>query len=542
MKQSVINERYTIQSDKKNLVTSILKNDYERMVQQKDVFNENFLNHWIDALDAGNQVDLETRLENDEWTVSDFKSSISKMDLVSFKDQMIPVMRACLKFAYYQELGKQWSTPMNPLNLIYSEDQNGIGHIKAFYREGSIKDEIDGSFLDEVVKLVTYLFVPEQEDSINQYPDMTGQDYLDKISSDPDFIDMYGQDGEDLIDFIFDCLSPHNNDAFYSVRDILENVGALNEISDVEDPDNKGAFEDGRSNAPSNLNNYQDQSDQDDYYDQSDEDVYDEDEAQERPRKVKSKKKGPEKKRPKQGSKNRKSEQDDQNGKPKKKSKLPVILISALVLGGVGYGAYSFMKPKEEPKQVVPVASSSSSKDPLDNHYFAEGIQKAGAQDYKSAASDFDKFFNSGHTQSELSNQQISTVFSTYLRDEDYQSILDNIGNEKTATALINYLQAKNDEGSIRKLDSSQPIVQFAQADLSNDQSKMISLADRVDLSKNEKYQDDLCKAFADQDKLEEGKQWAESQPDPDKLKASIKGHAYEANKKSHEDIDKILG
>lgn len=538
MKQTIIKNKYTIQSDGQGLVTSILKNDYNRLTNSGGVLLDNFLNHWLDPMEVENQVDLETRLDNDEYTIADFKSSVPKMDLETFKDQMIPVMKAVLKFAYYQELGKQWSTPLNPLNLIYSEDANGNGQIKAFYRDGAVQNEISGQFLDDVVKLVTYLFIPEEEDSVEDFPNLTGQDYLDKISGDPQFIDMYGDDGDRLIDFIFDCLSPHNNDAFYSVKDILENVGGYNEIAEVEDPNNKGAFEEIQQK-PVNLNDYQNQYDpdldenpDDDFEDDPEEleDGLDENEdEQPNPNKKKKIKRKPQK-------------QNNSNKANKKKSKLPAVLITGVILGGLGFAGYKMMAPKQEqPQQVVPTSSSSSTNDPLDNKYFADGVQKAGAQDYASASKDFNKFFNSGHNQSELTNQQISTVFSAYLKDGDYQDILDNIGSEKTATALINYLQAKNDTDSIKKLDSDYPIVKFAQADVNNDQAEMISLANKVDLKNNEKYQDDLCKAFADQDKLEDGKSWAETQSDPQKLKDAIKGHAHEANKRSAEDIDKVF-
>lgn len=582
-KESVIENRYTVRQSDQTLTTKILGSDYNRINQRPQVLDENFLNHWIDTAPYDNNSDeivVSTQLADDESTLAQYKSSISKNDLLSFKDAMIPVMSAVLEFAYYQERAKQWNTPLNPLNLIYRQDESGIGHISAFYREPEPRRTIDGQFLDNVVKLGVYLFIPEENDSSKEYPQLTAQDYIAKITTSNEFQQMYGDDGDELIDFIYDCFSPHNQQGqFNSVKDMLENIGALDEIQNVDDPNNHGAIAEKYADNSVNLKDYsaipeepiKEQTAEADKIPQKSKKQKKQEElekkrkeleekekkaAEEKAKKKAAKKAAKEKRRKeleaqtnkskqKTNSKKQNSEADKlKNDKPKKKSKLPLILTALALVGG-GYYMYNNhqkqVAAKQEQQQKQQEQEQQKKNNPLDNNDYQNGVKAIGTGDYKQAAQDFNSYFNDGGSMDDMNDNQIATVFNAYLHDGDYQKILDNIGNKETATSLVNYLASQNQLSKVNDLYSSQPIIKFVKADNQKNYDEMVQLSPKLSLSKNAKLQDDLCNAFAQTGKLQQGKEWAQDQSNSSQLIQAIKAHAYQINKMPHDQIDKAL-
>ena len=106
--------------------------------------------------------------------------------------------------------------------------------------------------------------------------------------------------------------------------------------------------------------------------------------------------------------------------------------------------------------------------------------------------------------------------------------ILKNIPSDDTNNALVKYLVLRKDTKAIKSLssDNNYPIISFAKADADNDQEKMVKLANNVDLSDNQQYQNDLCKAFADTHQLKKGVKWANEQSNADDLKNAIKNNS----------------
>lgn len=542
-KETVIENRYTIKQTDRSLRMRVLDTDLKRLQKTKEVLEENFLNHWIDANqddEINDEAILNTQLADNESTVSEFKTSVLTSDLSEFKDKMIPVMRACLEFAYYQEKSKEWKAPLNPLNLIYRTDDEGRGHISAFYREPKIREKINSNFLDDVVKLITYLFIPEEKDSIKEYPQMTGQSYLDSIVSSNEFYETYGDEGDDLIDFIYSCLSPRGSDVFSSVGDIMDNVGAFEEKAQVEDHQNKGVVPeyivDGDESV--NLNDYQEEHPQQEQQDEKEKLI------DKKKQKQIEQQKELERLQKEQEEKKKQKRKKKENKKEHKKSKLPLFLVASLLIAGGAFGISKMNSHQsKEPQQEKQTSSSSKdTNDPANNKYFKEATDAAANSDYKKASDYFDEYFSNGGSQSELNNEQISRVFNSYLRAREYQKILDNIGSNDTATALVNYLSEQNQLDKVNDLYGSETIIDLVKAINQKDYQKVVDLSSEVSTKKlNQKLQDSICDAFAETNKLQEGKEWAQKQKNSQDLINAIKAHAYQLNKQSHEDIDKAL-
>ena len=579
-KESVIENRYTIRQTDKTLTTKILKSDLDRINMRPQVKEVNFLNHWIDTAPyEGNsdEIIVSTQLQDDEATVDEYKSSISTIDLTNYRDAMIPVMTSVLEFAYYQEKSKQWQTPINPLNLIYCQDEVGKGHISAFYREPDVLHRIDANFLDEVVKIGVYLFIPNDIlDSVEDYPNLTAEDYITKLDTSSDFKNSYSSEADEYIDFIYECFTPHNEQGeFNSVRDILENISAFDEIAEVDDPANNGAIaiplgED----EPVNLNDYQAQPEQliakasandipqeDNSPKKSKKELKQEKlEAERKELEEKKKKKDAAKRAKKEQKKKQREQKNKDNATPntrkennkapaKKKSntsfKKPFIMLGVIAALVGGYYVYNNHQQQvvqeQKQKQQQEKQAQEKKTNPLDNSDFNNGIQYASANNFKKATECFNDYFSNGGSQSDLNDQQISSVFNSYLHTGDYQKILDNIGNKETAMSLVNYLSLNNQLNKVNDLYSSQPIIKFVKADNQQKYDEMVELSPNLTLNKNKKLQDDMCNAFAQTNKLEQGKEWADDESNPQDVKNAIKAHAYQLNKVPHDQIDKAL-
>lgn len=570
-KESVIENRYTIRQTDKTLTTKILKSDLDRINMRPQVKEVNFLNHWIDTAPFdGNddEIVVSTQLQDDEATVDEYKSSISTIDLAGYRDAMIPVMTSVLEFAYYQEKSKQWQTPINPLNLIYCQDEFGKGHISAFYREPDVLHKIDGNFLDEVVKIGVYLFIPNDIlNSVEDYPNMTAEDYITKLDTSSDFKNSYSSEADDYIDFIYECFTPHNEQGtFNSVRDILENISAFDEISEVEDPSNTGAIAIPLGDdEPVNLNEYKSDPSST-KYNVADNNINNSNDAptkktkkelkkekmerEKRELEEQKKKKLAEKKAKQEQKKNKIKKQqqnNENNAKNNKKSnfKKPLLAIGTIALLTGGYYMYNNHQQQaaqeQKQKQKQQQEEQEKKNNPLDNSDFNNGIQYASANNFQKATECFNNYFSDGGSQSDLNDRQISSVFNSYLHTGDYQKILDNIGNKETAMSLVNYLSLNNQLNKVNDLYSSQPIIKFVKADNQQKYDAMVKLAPNLNLDKNKKLQDDMCNAFAQTNKLEQGKEWADDESNSQDVKNAIKAHAYQLNKLPHDQIDKAL-
>lgn len=552
-KSSVIDNKYTIRQVDRSLTTKILGSDLARFKKRPQVLGEsNLLNHWVDTSDydsthPDDEIVYSTTLGDDEHTLSEFRAASHSYSLMDFKDAMLPALKAVLEFAYYQEKDKQWETPLNPLNLILQsgEDENGepVINVKSFYRYPRVRETIDSNYLDSVVKIAAYLLSPEEQDSVGNYDKLTAQDYADGLDNE-DIKMQYGDDVDEYADFFYLALSPETGENFFSVKDMLENIGADDAIARVDNPNNHGGVG-GLIGSGVNLSDYQ----------QSPEaDAPEEEEQEEAPEKPLSKKEQRQKQleeerkqlEEQKAKKKEQKEADKANGgKQKKKHHTFLILALLALIAGGGYYAYHKHQEQvaaQQRQQQQQAAQSSNQNDPMSNSTFKAGMNATSAGNYQQATDDFNNYFSNNGSNGNLSEQEIAAVFNAYLHTSNYQKILDNIGSPDTAWSLVEYLQSQNQMDKINGLHSSQPLIKFIQADNKHDQNGMVSAGkNNVNLHGNKQWEDDLCNAFAQTNKLKQGKEWAENQNNSKQLIQSIKAHAYQAKKEPYDKINKTL-
>lgn len=559
------NETYELISTGRTLNTTILKTSFDKMSSKSGCVDSNFLNHWFDSNELGQEVDLSTQLDTDEITIADYKSSITSPSLMEFQDNMLPVLKGFLKFAYYMELGKQWNTPLNPLNLIYVDDftsgQDGV--VKAFYHNASTLEEVDSDFLNDVIKMVMYLLLPEETNTAGEYNDYTAQNYFDRIDGSPELIAKYPEeDVSRFSDFVFNLQVDELNHSVTSVKTILTTLGADDVINEVERE--QGVVP--ATTKPNNIVDFMEVPEENPINAQADETPAQSEQAPKKSshdEKLEAMKKELEAKTEEKRKKKEAKKQAKQQPKPAKtqaspaqtnqaseeedlpavvhsggKGKLIVGSLVALMLLG---GGFYMMKSHSNNTANNQASSTVNSKDPTTNPYFKKGSLESGAQNYQDAAVQFDKYFASGANSSNLNNSEVATVFAAYLNSNNYQKILDNIGSKQTSTALVNYLTAKKNLKAVDKLNSSLPIINLVKADNKKDYMGVVNNVDGTDVSNNGPLQLDICKAFAKTKKLSDGKNWAEQQKNSTKLKKLMGAYAKQ-NGMSDKTIKSQLG
>lgn len=562
------NETYELISTGRTLNTTILKTSFDKMSSKSGCVDSNFLNHWFDSNELGQEVDLSTQLDTDEITIADYKSSITSPSLMEFQDNMLPVLKGFLKFAYYMELGKQWNTPLNPLNLIYVDDftsgQDGV--VKAFYHNASTLEEVDSDFLNDVIKMVMYLLLPEETNTAGEYNDYTAQNYFDRIDGSPELIAKYPEeDVSRFSDFVFNLQVDELNHSVTSVKTILTTLGADDVINEVEREQGVVPV----TTKPNNIVDFMEVPEENPIDAQADEtpaqseqapkkSSHDEKlEAMKKELEAKAEEKRKKKEAKKQAKQQPKPAQTDQaqaspaqTNQASEEKDLPTAVHSGgkgkLIVGGLVAlmllgGGFYMMKSHSNNTANNQVSSTVNSKDPTTNPYFKKGSLDSGAQNYQDAAVQFDKYFASGANSSNLNNSEVATVFAAYLNSNNYQKILDNIGSKQTSTALVNYLTAKKNLKAVDKLNSSLPIINLVKADNKKDYMGVVNNVDGTDVSNNGPLQLDICKAFAKTKKLSDGKNWAEQQKNSTKLKKLIGAYAKQ-NGMSDKTIKSQLG
>lgn len=557
------NETYQIVSTGRALSTTILKTSFDKMATRQGCTDTNFLNHWFDSNEVGSEVDISTQLDTDETTIADYKSSVVSPSLVEFKDSMLPVLKSFLKFAYYVELGKQWETPLDPLNLIYVDDFNTNDKaIKGFYHNAQTLPEVSPEFLNSVIKMMIYMFVPEETNQAGSFSDTSAQDYFNQISNDANLIAKFGsEEVNDLEDFVYNLQVREGGESLTSVEDILNNLGADDILQEVQN--SEGVVP--TTVTPTNLTDFMQptsvpmpeetaQADEKPEPKMSKKEQQMAEMKKELERKAKEKQARKEaKKKAKQGNtptpktqseptRDEHSIEDGSSQNPAKKGGKGKWLfggLAALMLLGGGY--YVLHSHSNNNNTTQTSSSSSNSTNPANNPYFKKGSLDAGGQNYKDAAAQFDTFFSNGAKLSDLNNAEIATVFASYLNTNQYQKILDNIGNNQTATALVNYLTAKKNLKAVDKLNSTLPIINLVKADNKHDYNGIVNNVDNSDVKNNGQLQLDICKAFAKTKKLTDGKNWAEQQKDGTKLKKLMGAYAKQ-NGMSDKTIKSQLG
>lgn len=475
---------------------------------------QNRLNQWIDLGDQqNNMVAYATKLGSNELTLADWKRKHLAISYADFWQQLPHIIKEVLRLLLYVEQGKEWYFPIDPLNIIYDENTQ---RCRVFYRYTEPLKNIQGDWIEDTIKIIYYLCSLDTNNSTMQFATSNLNQFWTNF--------LYNNDPNSISDYQADVTRTYGAT---SVANIANFAYTLTANTD-QGPTNQQTIEDFLQREPLQEGNptggviiSEVSDDHDQYIDVHKIPVHNENRGAKYPD---ARRKG---------------------GKPKgKKGKTPVwlILLVLALLGGGGYYWYSHNTPTQ-PQQPQQSTSSKKDSNPKDDPDFYNGLLDAAAND-NDAGEDFDKYFSNGGSADNLSKSEIAAVFAAYLKDKKYNQILQNIGSEKTATALVKYLLSQNDTDSIKHLnnDNGYKIISFAKADANGNQQKMVSLADDVDLSDNQKYQDDLCKAFAQTNELSKGKEWANSQTNSSDLINAIKNYAYQQPNADKNQINKKLG
>lgn len=475
---------------------------------------QNRLNQWIDLGDQQNgMVPYATKLSTSQSTLADWKRKHLAISYGNFWQQLPHIIKEVLRLLLYVEQGKEWNFPIDPLNIIYDENTQ---RCRVFYRYTSPLKNVDGNWIDEVMKLIYYLCSLDVTNTTMQFSTSDLNSFYTNF--------LYNNNQNQVSDYQANLTRTYGPENVASVASLAfqltspDNRNVSNQQT-IEDFLQREPLQEGSPTGGTIISEVADDHEQ--YIDIHRIPVSNDDRSMKYPD------------RKKHGKKT-----------TKKKGKTPMwlFLLILAAVGGGGYYWYSHRAPAQ-PEQPSQTTSSKKETNPKDDPNFYNGLLNAAAND-NDAGEDFDKYFSNGGTADNLSKSETAAVFAAYLKDKKYNQILQNIGSEKTAAALIKYLLSQNDTDSIKKLnnDNGYKIISFAKADVNGNQQKMVSLADDIDLSDNQKYQDDLCKAFAQTGELSKGKEWANSQTNSSDLINAIKNYAYQQPNADKNNVNKKLG
>lgn len=482
------------------------------------LINNNRLNQWVQQGDQkNNYVPYQTSLGPSEYTLADWKRRQLALSFNDFKNSIIPITREILRLMLYTEHGKQWEFPVNPLNIIYDEESNSC---RVFYRYPQTLKNISESWFEEIQKIILYLHVPEVEESTRRFQSLSMSDFYNEF--------LYNDNPSKVSDTYANLIKTYGSDnimdlatqAFDIIEDESDENSNLNGSSDVESLLEKPLIEGADIIDDVSLDNT-------DYVDLQTIPVKNNVSRNSYP----------------SAQNGRNQNQNQQFTQPKKSNKFALFLLFLLLVAACTAGYWYFVKGKNNDQQQANQAvSSSSSQSNGKSQEFYDGLTQAAANNSNAAAKDFDDYFANSGSADALSKKELSAVFGAYLSAGKYNQILKNIPSDDTVNALIKYLVLRKDTKAIKSLssDNNYPIISFAKADVDNDQEKMVKLANNVDLSDNQQYQNDLCKAFADTHQLKKGVKWANEQTNADDLKNAIKNYATQ-NGTSQDEIDKAF-
>lgn len=551
-------------------LTTIINNDTANTIDHyPKLHNQNHLNHWIDMSEPQNgKVSCSTKLSNSEYTLYDYKEYLLRRSFKDFQDNLENLITQVLKLLLYVEDGKEWYIPIDPLNIIYDSQTNTC---RAFYREPRLLKEKGQAWAEDISKMMVYLCIPETNNSIKAYSPMdysalysrflyTNEKQSDELLR---LIKTYGQENlSALANYVYELIAGKGDPDKNTVKQLLlaakkeaviNEVNADNEqytdlqeipvanrqpavtLSD-EQPDQITALADDNQEpdlskmSPKERKRYLRQKKQEKQKAKNDE--------------IRRKRQAEREAAQKAKQDSKKQQVNNNQGNTKQSKPWLWCLITALIVGGA-----SFMYIHSQKAQMAAQEQSLEQKEkaaknsPKNNSYFYNGILEAAANS-NNASDELDEYFQNGGSQKDLSQQEITAVFGTYLKNGQYNKILENIGSDKTADALIKYLITQNDNDDIKKLNNSgnYSIVTFAKADVNNDYNKMVELANDVNLSDNGKYQNDLCQAFVNTNKLQEGKEWADNQSNSKDLINAMKTMAYKKPNANIQQINQQLG
>lgn len=474
--------------------------------------NQNRLNQWIQLGDQqNNMVAYATKLGTNELTLADWKRKHLAISYADFWQQLPHIIKEVLRLLLYVEQGKEWYFPIDPLNIIYDENTQ---RCRVFYRYTEPLKNIQDNWIEDTIKIIYYLCSLDTTNTTAQFATSDLNYFWNNF--------LYNNDPNNVSDYQANLTRTYGVESVANVASFAYGVTA----NTSQGPTNQQTIEDflQREQLPKGGIIISEVSDDHDQYI----DVH----------RIPTANDNHSMKYP-----DRKQKVSHQAKGNKKKTPIWLILLVLAGLGGGGYYWYSHRTPAQPQQPTQSASSSKKTSNPKDDPDFYNGLLDAAAND-NDAGEDFDKYFSNGGTADNLSKSETAAVFAAYLKDKKYNQILQNIGSEKTATALVKYLLSQNDTDSIKNLhnDNGYKIISFAKADANGNQQKMVSLANDVDLSDNQKYQDDLCKAFAQTNELSKGKEWANSQTNSSDLINAMKNYAYQQPNADKNQINKKLG
>lgn len=512
-RNTTLNDGTEISQEDSHLIATVNSRVIDSLERETHIDEENFLNHWYNISPVnGGEANISTTLSHTESTLADIKQNYLSLSIDDYVSSVDSIILSALKLLYYVEQGKEWLLPINPLNMIYDR-QSTI--TRAFYRFPNLLDNVNDDWVNEAQKLIVYLLIPEVEHSTEDFSHLDYaslyEKYLYSENASDELYKLTTTYGKETItelamkayDYIIGDEGEPN-----SVEDILRRIdGGGYVIQDVQESEETFA------------------------------------ELEEKPVRNAGRKNSARDNR----NSNRNSPNKNDRRQSKKKGGFGSFMLKLLIVGalvGGGYFAYKtfFAKPKTDNTEDV-VKQKPVKHSPKDDDNFYKGVVAANT-DQNKAAKYFDEFFNNNGDKESLSNDELATVFGTYLDTKQYSKIVKNIANDSTIKALIKFLLDKNLTEEIKNLPDADayPLIAFAQADLENNYKGMIEVANDIDISDNQKYQNDLAKAFAETGNLEDGKSWAESQEDSEKLINAIKSYAYAKPGADKNDVNKKLG
>lgn len=589
MFKSKLDEKMDILNKNNELGTLIDDKMVNEIDHTPDLHLENNLNHWVDigglhkSPDGKTLTGYVTTLSNNEYTLAQWKNHLLSMSYNEFEENIIPTIQSVLKLLFYVEKGKEWLFPIDPLNMIISFDEKEQRlKTKAFFRYPTTLEHVNESWMEQIIKLVIYLCIPEVDNSTELFHEKKYDEFYNLfLYSDEEQVSIYIQElvkkyGQDIMgnlatiayDIIF-TEKPNNESVLNSnsVTELLKQVNGefiINEV--INDPEEyislyKIPVRNGKSNLSIDDFELEDEEPEVDLSKMSKKErkQYEKEQRmkelqkrqEEKERQKQERKKGNkqtrknEEKNPKKDVQNQEELVEESNLKKKrrKQTNKELILLFTSIFIVLGLGYVMFDKNKDNMKEISEKEHTinETMKKPRFKKEFYDGLLDSASNDNKAAVDNFDKYFENGGSMKDLNNSEIAAVFATYLENGQYSKILKNIGNEKTSNALVKYLLSEKKYDTIKNLPDDFKIIQLAKATINNNYDEMIKFKD-VNLNDNQYLQNKLCFAFAKTNKIAEGKEWAESQNNSSECIEAIKSYAYKEHPKEKTKINNELG